>query len=266
MARIILFAALLAVVPVATRASAATPSPSTNSHVALVIGNARYAEAPLKNPVNDARAVAAALTRIGFAVTIRENMTRAAMKEAARAFVLETRAAAVRVFYFAGHGLQLRGRNYLLPVDVHPQNENEVTTRTLDATELTEQLGAIETGANVIIIDACREHPVFQTSRKMWAVRPGFAQVVAPRGTLVAFSTRPGKVARDGDGANSIYATALTRALADFPTLPVEIFFKRVRTAVVEATRNEQVPWDSSDLYGELCFRSEPNGLCRQFQ
>ena len=133
-------------------------------------------------------------------------------------------------------------------------------------TELTEQLGAIETGANVIIIDACREHPVFQTSRKMWAVRPGFAQVVAPRGTLVAFSTRPGKVARDGDGANSIYATALTRALADFPTLPVEVFFKRVRTAVVEATRNEQVPWDSSDLYGELCFRSEANGLCRQFK
>jgi carboxyl-terminal processing protease len=251
------FAALVAVL------AAATASAQTPSRTALIVGNGAYRDAPLRNPVNDARAVAATLRQVGFTVAIREDLTLAQMRSALRGFVLETRAADVRVVYFAGHGLQLRGRNYLLPVDVVLQNEDDIRSRTADATELVEQLSAIEKGANLVIIDACRVHPVFNT-RKMWAARPGLTEVTAPSGTLVAFSTRPGKVARDGDGATSVYTRHFTQALKAAPSLPVELLFKRVRAGVVAETQNAQVPWESSDINGELCFQPEAGGGCRR--
>jgi carboxyl-terminal processing protease len=245
---------------VATAAVAQVPA-----RTALVVGNAAYRDAPLRNPVNDARAVAATLKQLGFTVAVRENLSLAQMRSALRGFVLETRASDVRLVYFAGHGLQLRGRNYLLPVDVVLKNEDDILARTADATELVEQLSGIEKGANLVIIDACRVHPVFNT-RKMWAAKPGLSELSAPSGTLVAFSTRPGKVARDGDGATSVYTRHFTRALEEAPSLPVEALFKRVRTGVVAETQNAQVPWESSDITGELCFRSEPGGGCRRAQ
>jgi uncharacterized caspase-like protein len=243
--------------------SMTTASAQTSSRVALVIGNAAYADAPLRNPLNDAREVAAALKPLGFAVTTHENLKFSDLREALRRFVLGTRAAEVRLVYFAGHGLQLRGRSYLLPVDVRIRNETDVLERTADATELVEQLSAIATGANVVIIDACRLHPIFSAgTRKMWAVKRGLSPLSAPRGTVVAFSTRPGEVARDGKGPNSVYTRHLTLGLKQAPALPVEVFFKRVRAGVVAETQNRQVPWESSDLNGELCFRPGPNGQC----
>lgn len=248
----------------ATAASAAQTPPA---RVALLIGNAAYADAALRNPVNDARTIALALKQLGFTVTTRENLKATEMREALRSFVLSTRSAETRLFYFAGHGLQMRGRNYLLPIDATLASEKDVLAKTADATELVEQLGTIDSGANIIIIDACRIHPIFETgSRKMWAAKPGLSQALAPRGTLVAFSTRPGKVARDGDGPTSVYTRNLIRGLQEAPTLPVEMFFKRVRIGVVAETNNEQVPWESSDIYGDVCFRPEANGLCRQYR
>ena len=231
--------------------------------VALLIGNAAYPEAPLRNPLNDVREVAAALKGLGFAVTARENLGSGEMREAMRQFVLKTRGAEVRLFFFAGHGLQMRGRNYLLPVGTTIQNETHVVERTADATELVEQLSAIEGGANLVIIDACRVHPMFTTgSRRMWAARPGLSGLAAPSGTVVAFSTRPGQVALDGDGPVSVYTRHLTQGFRQAPGLPVEAFFKRVRAGVVAETRHRQVPWESSDLNGELCFRPAANGQC----
>lgn len=242
----------------ATAASAQAPT-----RVALLIGNAAYADAPLRNPLNDVRAVAASLKPLGFAVTTHENLKLGEMRESLRKFVLSTRTADVRLIYFAGHGLQMRGRSYLLPVGVRINNETDVLERTADATELVEQLSAIENGANVVIIDACRVHPMFSAgSRKMWAAKPGLSKVSAPNGTVVAFSTRPGQVARDGDGEISVYTRHLTRELKQAPELPVEVFFKRVRAGVIAETRNKQVPWESSDLNGELCFRPDANGQC----
>jgi uncharacterized caspase-like protein len=237
------------------------------SRTALLIGNSAYPQAPLRNPTNDVRAVAASLKRLGYSVTTRENLKQAEMREALRTFVLGTRSAEIRLFYFAGHGLQLRGRNYLLPIDVTLNNETDILKRTADATELVEQLSAIEAGANVVIIDACRTHPVFESgTRKMWAAKPGLSQAPAPQGTLIAFSTRPGMVARDGEGPTSVYTRHLTRVMSEAPGLPIEVFFKRVRAGVVAETKNAQVPWESSDINGELCLRPEPNGLCRQIQ
>jgi uncharacterized caspase-like protein len=240
-----------------------TASAQAPSRVALLIGNAAYADAPLRNPLNDVREVAAALKPLGFAVTIHENLKLGDMREALRNFVLSTRAVEVRLVYFAGHGLQLRGRSYLLPVGVRIKNETDVLERTADATELVEQLSAIAKGANVVIIDACRLHPIFTSgTRKMWAVKRGLSPVSAPRGTVVAFSTRPGEVARDGEGPISVYTRHLTLGLKQAPALPVEAFFKRVRAGVVAETQNKQVPWESSDLNGELCFRPGANGQC----
>lgn len=242
-------------------AAAATAQPPPR--VALLIGNAAYVDAPLRNPLNDVREVAASLQALGFAVTTLENLNSRQMRDALRRFVLSTRGADVRLFYFAGHGLQMRGRNYLLPVGARIDNETDVLERTADATELIEQLSAIEKGANLLIIDACREHPDFNTrSRRMWSVKPGLSTMPAPVGTLVAFSTRPGELARDGGGSLSVYARHLTRALREAPQLPIEQFFKRVRAGVVAETKNKQVPWESSDLNGELCFRPDAKGNC----
>jgi carboxyl-terminal processing protease len=248
-----------------TALAAAVASAQGPARTALVVGNAAYRDAPLRNPVNDARAVAATLKQLGFTVAVRENLNLAQMRGALRGFVLETRTADVRLVYFAGHGLQLRGRSYLLPVDVVLNNEDDILARTADATELVEQLSATEKGANLVIIDACRVHPLFNT-RKMWAAKPGLSELSAPSGTLVAFSTRPGKVARDGEGTTSVYTRHFTRALEETPSLPVETLFKRVRAGVVAETKNAQIPWESSDITGELCFRPEPGGGCRRSQ
>ena len=165
------------------------------------------------------------------------------MREALRKFVLTTRSADVRLIYFAGHGLQLRGRSYLLPVDVKINNETHVLERTADATELVEQLSAIENGANVVIIDACRST---RCSRRAPARcgRPnqGLSKVTAPTGTVVAFSTRPGQIALDGDGAVSVYTRHLTQRSRKSPELPVEVFFKRVRAGVVAETQTGRCP------------------------
>ncbi len=243
---------------VATAAVAQAPS-----RVALLIGNAAYPDAPLSNPLNDVREVAASLRALGFTVTTHENLKLGEMRESLRKFVLGTRSADVRLVYYAGHGLQMRGHSYLLPVGVRIDSETDVLERTADATELVEQLGAIEKGANVVIIDACRVHPMFNTrTRKMWAVKRGLSGLTAPSGTVVAFSTRPGQVARDGEGDISVYTRHLTRSLRQAPELPVEAFFKRVRAGVIAETGNKQVPWESSDLSGELCFRPDAKGQC----
>jgi uncharacterized caspase-like protein len=241
-----------------TGASAQAPS-----RVALLIGNAAYADAPLRNPVNDVREVASALRALGYGVTAHENLGLAQMREALRKFVLATRSADVRLIYFAGHGLQMRGRSYLLPVDAKIKTETDVLERTADATELVEQLGAVEHGATVVIIDACRTHPVFTSgTRRFWAARPGLSEVAAPSGTVVAFSTRPGETAQDGTGAVSVYTRHLTHVLRQAPALPVEQLFKRVRAGVIAETNRRQVPWESSDLSGELCFRPKADGKC----
>lgn len=228
---------------------------------ALVIGNADYPQAPLRSPVNDAREVAAALQRLGFVVARHQNLDLARMRAVLREWLVESRTWALRLVYYAGHGLQLRGRNYLVPVDAVLRNEDDIRSRTADATELVEQLGAVPTGANVVIIDACRVHPSFDT-RRLWQAKPSLAPIRAPTGTLVAFSTRPGAVAFDGTGRLGIYARHLVATIGEAPALPVEVVFKRVREAVAAETRRAQVPWETSDLDGELCLLPQPDGRC----
>jgi uncharacterized caspase-like protein len=239
--------------------------------VALVIGNGAYKSAPLKNPVGDANAVAASLRQLGYAVTLVENAGLRTLVEALREFSLRARSASVRVVFYAGHGVQAKGRNYLLPVDVEPQSEAEVASSSVDIGEFVDRLSAIQHGTNIVVLDACRVNPfvggviVGPDGRrlKFRGLTPaGLAPLEAPVGTLVAFSTAPNGVALDGpSGKHSIYAKHLLANL-ETPGLPIEQLFKKVRIGVAADTQRVQVPWESSSLTSDFCFKSGSQGKC----
>ena len=218
--------------------------------VALVVGNAAYKSSPLKNPGNDARAIAATLRRLNFEVIERQNVTREGFASAAREFGDRLKGASVGLFYFAGHGLQVRGRNFLVPVDADIAREDEVPYRSLDVNEILDKMDSARTPINLVLLDACRNNP-FARSFKLSQV--GLAQMDAPSGTLIAFATSPGSVAQDGDGDNGLYTSALLRHIGT-EALPIEQMLKRVRVDVVRASNNSQVPWESSSLNRDFAF------------
>lgn len=225
---------------------------TSNDHrIALVIGNSAYRHAPLKNPVNDARAIAKALSGLGFEVTHLEDQTRTGLRNGVRRFGSSLRENSVALFFFAGHGMQVKGRNFLIPVDADIQTEADVEDESLDANYLMNVMEQAGSRLNLVILDACRNNPF---SRKFRSGQAGLAQMDAPSGTLVAFATAPGSVASDGAGENSVYTKHLLASLT-IPNLPVEQLFKRVRIAVSSETRDVQVPWESSSLRGDFYFR-----------
>jgi carboxyl-terminal processing protease len=225
----------------------------------------------LKNPVNDAQAIAGSLRTMGFEVTQRENTSLRDMLESFRQFSLQSQNADVRVIYYAGHGLQVKGRNYLLPVDTEIRAEDEVPTKSADLNEFLNRLSTLKNGINVVILDACRNNPfsgveiVGPDGRRLkfrGATPSGLARVEAPLGTMVAFSTSPDGVALDSpQEKNSLFAKHLLQQMQE-PGLPVEILFKRVRLAVAGETNRMQVPWESSSLTGDFCFRTMAGGVC----
>ena len=233
-------------------ANAQNRPPPGERRVALVVGNSSYKTSPLKNPANDARAMAAALRRLGFEVIERQNLTREAFSLAARDFGDRLKGATVGLFYFAGHGLQVRGRNFLVPVDADIAREDEVPYRSLDVNEVLDKMDAARTPINLVLLDACRNNP-FARSFKLSQV--GLAQMDSPAGTLIAFATSPGSVAQDGEGDNGLYTSALLRHITA-PALPIEQMLKRVRVDVARSSNNAQVPWESSSLNRDFAFAS----------
>jgi uncharacterized caspase-like protein len=252
------------VVPVA-------PAAPGERRVALVIGNSAYRVGPLKNPVADAQAMAEALRGLGFEVSLVQDAPLRDLIEAFRRFSLDTRGAAVRLLFYAGHGLQVKGRNYLLPVDSEIRAEEEVPGKSADLNELLERLGTLQQGINIVILDACRNNPfsgaeiLGPDGRRLkfrGATPSGLAPVEAPLGSMVAFSTAPGGVALDNPKeAHSLYTKHLLGALQT-PGLPIEMLFKQVRLSVARETGRVQVPWESSSLTGDFCFKPGPGGGC----
>ena len=222
----------------------------TEERIALVIGNAAYRIDPLDNPVNDARLVAQSLKQSGFAVSLQENLDRRGLVNALRDFGNRLGENTIALLYYAGHGLQLRDRNYLIPVDAEIRSEDEIPIAGVDLGFMLGRMSAARSRINIVILDACRNNPF---AGKGGPSAQGLAQMDAPVGTLLAYATAPGKLAADGSGANSLYATNLARHLLT-PGLPVEHVFKRVREGVVRDTREQQVPWESSSLQGEFAF------------
>lgn len=263
-ARALAAAAALVLASAAPAQTQAVPAPSVAARkVALVIGNARYAKLPLRTAVNDARQVAATLRELGFEVAYKENADWDAMVESLAAFSMAAQGSQVRLFYYAGHGMQVRSRNYLHPIGTMPASEHELRARSIDLDEFVDRLGQASQGVSVVVVDACRRNPFSELSRSSrGGGSQGMAARHAPSGMLLAFSTSPNGVAQDSiDGTHSPYTRRLLDELRT-PGLPVELLFKRVHTAVAADTQRGQRPWLSSSLSGEFCLRPQRDGRC----
>jgi len=218
--------------------------------VALVIGNSAYKSAPLKNPANDARDMAAALQRLGFDVALLLDAGQKQMDAAVREFGLKLRQGGAGLFYYAGHGLQVGGENYLVPVDAQIQTESDVRYTCLPAGLVLGKMEDARNDLNIIILDACRNNPF---ARNFRSAEQGLAKMDAPTGSLISYATAPGSVASDGQGRNGLFTQHLLKNMAT-PGLPITDVFMRVRQSVVAETKRQQVPWEASSLIGQFYF------------
>lgn len=200
----------------------------TQRRTALIIGNGAYQGSPLSNPVNDARAMREALVRLGFEVVYGENLTQNQMKEAIRSFGNKIRGSGVGLFYYAGHGTQVKGQNYLIPIGANVASEAEVEYESVDVGRVLALMEDAGNELNIIILDACRHNPFARSYR---SVTHGLASIDAPSGSLIAYATAPGSVASDGKGKNGLYTQELLKYM-NTPGLSIEEIFKRVRVSV----------------------------------
>jgi uncharacterized caspase-like protein len=233
--------------------------------VALVIGNGKYINAnTLPNPPNDARAMATALSNIDFDVSFGADLDHTRMERLVRDFLRKAASAKIALIFYAGHGLQVDGRNYLVPIDAKLETASDLNYETIKLDDILESLND-PSRANIIILDACRDNPLARTfaahlgASRSAAVSTGLAAYsTVGTGTLIAFSTAPGQVALDGDGANSPFTEGLLKYLAT-PGLEVRQMLTRVRDDVARATHDRQVPWDNSSLRGDVYLANAPN-------
>jgi len=224
---------------------------SPKARVALVIGNAKYESAvgALKNPVNDAKAVAKELRGLGFSVTEERNVTRDELLESLSDFRKKVKGSEVALFYFAGHGISVSGSNYLIPIKsgYQPDASDDLTLRMLAETKLfnadqvVAELGAAGGLCNLVILDACRNTPLTGNRQLRSVVQnAGLMEMRPPAGSLVAFSTDAGRVAQDGSGVNGLYTGELLKHLQT-PGLTIEQVFKRTRSGVMAKSEGKQI-------------------------
>jgi hypothetical protein len=243
---------------------AAAPAQRT----ALVVGNAKYESeiGALKNTVNDAKLMAKTLRTLGFRVMEKQNVTRDELLRAMMEFRQTLPQAEVGLFYYAGHGISVRGANYLIPIKsgYSPEGADDVTVRMLAETRLfnVEQavadMKAAGAACNLVILDACRNTPVARTERTREAgASGGLSEMNPPAGSLIAFATDAGQVAFDGDGANGLYTEELLKHLRT-PGLTIEQVFKRTRAGVLERSGGNQIPAEYSRLIGEDVYLAGP--------
>lgn len=220
---------------------------------ALVIGNNDYQYAtPLQNPVNDANAISESLKALGFEVLNYTNLNQKGMKQAIDLFGEKLKGFEVGLFYYSGHGIQLNGYNYLIPIDANLGSETEAEYDCVDAGRVLSKMETSATKTNLIILDACRNNP-FEKSWSRSYKKTGLAFMDAPTGSLIAYSTSPGNTASDGNGKNGLYTSFLLNAMIN-PDLNVLQVFQEVRKNVRESSNNNQVPWESTSLEDDFYF------------
>jgi tol-pal system protein YbgF len=220
------------------------------NRVALVMGNSAYKTAPLKNPTNDAKDMAAKLKGMGFTVVERSNLTSKQIGSTLREFRSKLSPGSVALVYYAGHGLQIKGENYFPTVDAEIAGEEDVPNQSLAMRQIMDVLEDAKTRLNLVFLDACRNNPYQRSFRSS---SDGLSKVVAPSGTLISFATRPGSVAADGTGRNGLYTGALLEAM-DSRGDQIEQVLKRVVTRVKAGSKNQQEPWMEGSIEGEFCF------------
>ncbi len=241
-------------------------SANAAKRVALIVANGAYRHSgELENPTHDARLLASSLRQARFEVLVRTDVSLKAMKSAFREFTGKIKGYGpdtIGLFYYSGHGTQVNGRNYLIPVDANIENEAEVDSEAVSAVGLMAELEGAANNMNIVILDSCRNNPFKRGYRAQ--VR-GLARMDAPRSTLIAYSTEPGNVALDGSQGYSPYAIALHRAMRR-PGIAVEQAFKLVRNEVSEVTGGKQTPWEESSLFGDFFFVSKDAGASSEGQ
>jgi formylglycine-generating enzyme required for sulfatase activity len=230
-----------------------TVRPKAIQRTALVIGNSNYEQGPLRNPANDARAMGNTLKDLGFEVTLNFNLNLRQMDEAVRAFGQKIKDGGIGLFYFAGHGVQVEGVNYLAPVGVRVEKEQDVKFEMLDIGKVTAEMDAAKNGLNILILDACRNNPFTRAFR---SPDMGLAPINAPSGTYIAFATAPGTTASDGEGDNGLYTQELLTNLKQ-PGLRLEDIFIRTRVSVKKKSNDLQVPWENGALEGVVILNGK---------
>lgn len=243
----------------ARRLKANGTSDSTQSRrQALVIGNRAYASGPLRNPVNDAAAMAAFLHKqAGFDVTLLTDVNQRQMDDALREFGKRLKQADVGLFYFSGHGVQSGGSSYLIPLGHRIEKEEDIRFEAVDVGRVLAEMGAAGNSLNLVILDACRDNPFVRGFR---SAEHGLGKVDAPAGVMIAYATAPGKTADDNaSGENGLYTAELLKQMGR-PGLAVEQVFKEVRREVQTQSHRAQIPWEESSLTGDFVFveRGQP--------
>ena len=238
---------------------------AAEKRVALVIGNAAYAQAgALANPVNDAADVAKSLAKFGFDVTLGLDLDKRAFEEKVRIFSRALADADTAVLFYAGHGLQVAGRNYLIPVDATLSSERDLDFEAIPLDFVLKQMEVDREGkTNVVFLDACRDNPLARNLARSMGTRSGnvgkgLAEVQTGVGTFISFSTQPGNVALDGNGRNSPFTAALAKRV-QAPGRNLTAIMIDVRKDVLASTSGRQVPWDHSALTSDFYFQP-PSG------
>ena len=223
------------------------------TRTALVIGNGAYKMSALRNPVNDAHLMRDVLKKCDFSVTLVTDANRKQMRKEIRKFGEKIKKGGTGLFYYAGHGIQVKGENYLVPVQSEVYSEAEVADECLLVSSVLRQMESAGNDLNIIILDACRNNPFERSFRSN---KIGLAKMETPAGSLLGYATSPGSVAADGIGGNGLYTSILAKNILN-PGMKIEEVFKQTRIAVVEESKThgqKQVPWESSSLMGDFYF------------
>jgi uncharacterized caspase-like protein len=227
--------------------------PIFGKRLALVIGCNKYEYAgELKNPLNDARLVKNKLEQLGFKVILRENPTLRELKMTVDDFGIELKNYEIGLFYFAGHGVQVNGLNYLVPIEAKLLAERFVEYDCLRADRVLSHMEQNDTEINIVILDACRNNP-FERSWGRGITGRGLAMMDAPRGSFIAYATAPGRTASDGEGENGLYTGSLSKEITA-KKVPITQLFQRVRKDVMSKSNNQQVPWEATSLTSDFYF------------
>lgn len=220
---------------------------------ALVIGNAAYPDGnDLRNPTNDAEDFAHKLSGYGFKVIVATNATNKEMASALKSFQAALETHDVGLFFFAGHGMQIEGTNYLLAIDTDMETEIDARHSSLSLDKVVDVMAASKSSTRIVVLDACRNNPWERRWHRAQGVR-GLASVYAPKGTIIGFATSPGEYALDGTGRNGVYTASILQHI-DTPDCTIEMMFKRVRNSVAAASAGKQTSWEHTSLSGEFYF------------
>jgi hypothetical protein len=225
---------------------------SPQKRLALLIGNGQYQNSILANPENDAREMKSILLQYGFDVLEYENLSQSQMKMAMDEFGDKLKNYDVGLFFYAGHGIQSKGYNYLIPVDANIKSEEQVEYDCVQADRILALMESSGTDVNIIILDACRNNP-FERSWTRSANGKGLAFMNAPKGSLIAYATAPGSTASDGSGRNGLYTSALLESIR-IPDINILQVFQNVRVIVSDKSGGQQIPWESTSLTGDFIF------------